>query len=942
MWRWEMTLRLPTLPLTSSSSSTLLVSSLSSSLSAVATVRSVAAAAAGNRNAVWQCRQFASRLIVASDSTGGRSPSAQSLERGFGAGIYLESNVRRACRAGRTSDIEAVAKQFLVASSTLEAEECVFILTHLANVHRVPRFWHQAAEQLALRLGELTGDVVGLLANVFCRARVHSPDLMRAVAARLVQDQEEVPVRSLTLVLHASQRLGNHVENAPVQESITTHLSQRLPDMNSQDAALFFSSLGGPGGMPKAGRSALDSVKKQGLTGLATLPIPAVAQVVQAFARFAMREEKLFESLKPIIVARLHEFPPQSIGMVANGYARLGYLDEAFLSAIASSVSAALRTDIECLDATAAAAALDTHSTKNKAKGVHDHASVTQLLNAHAKVSVFHSDFFTAAMDWMTPNRLAKFSPQSISNGLHSLAKFPQLTENGRGECLQIRALFATFIPEIVMRVQSFNVQNLVNTVQAFSTLQIYDQQLFSAVVPELVARKRDWNTQDVANLASSLSRVECFDVDAFRTLARSVPALAARFRLDELVTTLNALAHSLRRPGSSADLLFGVQPALDPAEVPELLAFEAAAQCLVPSSLATGTEFEVALVLNSFAKVNLADSPVVDNAIAELENRTASGKRLTLAAVSLTLNALARLDRQPSAVLLRAFVAVGAAVRQEAASLLWKNLTAVRVVGLLNALVRLDETRGVAVLRPWVEILLRRLRELLEGRDVFQGAASFLGETSGDRGPHELRRSSSFGKEAWNSRSVPIALLAVSSMHFNCALSPRLATPLPHEPSLSSFSCAVCTGDGRKCIEMLLERLARLLGHEGGASRSVANSVMGRQARQALLAIYHLRCSPHCGKSARREQLHFARLLNTVLLRTVQRGAGFHGDDLAALIRTSDMHREVTDVTRAIVCAGPDAAVGQVSTEIIVLDVFSLDLLVVGWRPCAPPLPRR
>ncbi|CAK0811861.1 unnamed protein product, partial [Prorocentrum cordatum] len=449
--------------------------------------------------------------------------------------------------------------------------------------------------------------------------------------------------------------------------------------------------LGGGSGSEGAGS------QDRGPASLCFLPAPAVAQLAQAFARLVVRDDEFLEGLKPLVVAQLQRFPPQSLAMVANAYARLGG---------------------------------------------YDHIAVSQLLNAHAKARVFDREFFLAAVRWMTPSRLSTYTPQSVSNSLHAIARFPALWDQ-REDRMQVHALFATCVTEALPRLGRFAVQNLVNMLQAFSEVGFYEPSLFAEATHELVQRRASWKTQDAANLASALSRVEFFDASAFEAVAALTAKRAADFRNDELATVLNALAHHARRWQGGAGEEEQDEEELMPAMAP---AFAAAAARLTPEALAQCSTFEVALVLNAYAKVALGDAAPVSSAVVELGARGSADPPAPVVA-SLALGAMGRLGLLPPPWLERALLAHAPPAGLPSAH----GWDAVRTVGALGALAKLDAASPASPLRPLVEPLLRRLSAMLSDT----ATTSATGDGRADR--------------HWSARTVPMALSAVASLACGC-----------------------------------------------------------------------------------------------------------------------------------------------------------------------------
>ncbi|CAE7547325.1 unnamed protein product, partial [Symbiodinium sp. CCMP2456] len=235
----------------------------------------------------------------------------------------------------------------------------------------------------------MPGDLLGLAANAFTAAGEIPRPLAEAISKRVVAEADlaDVPVDSLTLLFHSSRDFTSNAAWAVEQ-----HLPQRLSEMNDQDAALFLSSVGVSKGPAK--RPELLKALGRSLSSAPALTGPALAQLAQAFARLQSRDEGVLLPLRDLVMAKVRQLPPQSMGMVSNAYARMSFLEGPLLEAVATAASEALATEAEKWD----------------------HIAVTQLLNGHAKVRCFDANFFDRALEWLSlPANLASCSPQSLA-----------------------------------------------------------------------------------------------------------------------------------------------------------------------------------------------------------------------------------------------------------------------------------------------------------------------------------------------------------------------------------------------------------------------------------------------------------------------------------------------------------------------------------------------
>lgn len=733
--------------------------------------------------------------------------------------------VSRACRSGRPTELAAAAQRVLVAAPNLPVEELVFVLNRIAHAGRFqdPSFWRAAADVMTPRISELRSDVLGLAANAFSRAGVPVPQLMQVVSRRLLDDLASVPVSGQTLALNAV-RAAARVHNDRDASSkdlgvLEMHLAGRLTEMNSQDAALFLSEIGSGGDTVGNSHALLQKVKGNGLASLAELPPPAIAQLLQAFARLEARDKEVLNGLKPLVLSQLQRFPPQSLGMVANAYARLRALDERLLKAIADSAACDLEAEAVC-------------GSPTGKQPPYDHIAVTQLLNSHAKVSIFDKNFFERALDWMTANQLKTFNAQSLANALHAYAKFHARYSSQRDR-LQLWAVFATFVPEILSRLEDFTIQNLVNTIYAFSLLGFREPQLLAEALRSLVARRAAWKPQDVANLASAMARLEHFDAIAFSALASSVPTLVARFRSDELASVLNALAHYVRRGGPCGELSSEMQGA-----------FEAAAHHLQqrPSCLAEQPSLDVALISNAFAKVSSQGSAkeslrrACEGAAVASLHALDCGKRteaLSLVVVTHVFSSSARLRRAVPSRLAHASLALLPESLGEGES--WRDLRLgldpIRTASMLSSLVQLNTRRG-DLMWPWCGALLASLATESEAAVVK------------DLGNHTRVTAHASREGMWSDQTLLVALSAVSMLDCTCgytwwrALHFLLSQLVKQLPGLN---LRLSRDTAQQSATETAHAMITTLTEDGPGIESLAV----RQARHCMLVLFQLHLRP-------------------------------------------------------------------------------------------------
>lgn len=737
-----------------------------------------------------------------------------------------------------------MAKQFLAVAPTLPAKDSVFVLNRLAHdgAYRDPDFWAAAARALTPMVSDLPGDLLGLAANAFSRAEAHDPVLMGAISERLARSVEGVPCDSLALVIDAARRCQAPRRKGGLADSMATRLPGQLLKMSERDAAMLLASFGEQG---VGGHEVLEGIRAQGLPVVTKLPPTAIAQLLQAFARLAVRDTSLLSGLKPLVIAQLHQFPPQSVSMAANAYVRLTASDAEFLSAISTSAAADLRAE----EAREDEEALSTTSTTPRARGAvtlakgggYDHVAVTQLLNAHAKTSVLHREFFEAAADWMTSARLATFTPQSLANALHAFAKFPALRAGHAGR-RQWRAVFASFVPEVMRQLPSFSVQNAVNTLQAFSALTFREESLLRDTVRHVLSRRTAWNSQDVANLASALAKLDFFDDAAFEAIAVALAVgNASGFRVGELAPTLNALAHYAR-------LRVNVEGGRPPAGINA--AFAAASLRLDRGMLARSSNLELSIVVNAYSKVSFPNARPVSDGLSVMDERAVS-EPAALASVNLVLNVLARRGQMPSASFARAAACVAEQAGKEDAHEHHGGLDGIRIASLLSSLVRLGVQPG-SELWPWVPLLCQKLRSSLQGvlrtAGYPNGGCCTAPAVDGDSGAAIGKEDAGAPSKAWNAQTFLTAVGALSMLGGEAQKSLRETW--------------------WRCVELLLACLVhrfaptqqRRRPHQLYDADGVAvDRVAARQLRQALLALqfFHLQPASRAGAHPRPLELY-------------------------------------------------------------------------------------
>eukprot|EP00439_Symbiodinium_sp_Y106_P059193 s469_g8.t1 len=588
-----------------------------------------------------------------------------------GPGEYLRDAVTKACRPRRDGKVDgkvvaAVAEQYLKAGDAVGIGYRVFILNRLAHAGGLRGdFWHRAGLALAPAVAEMRGDLLGLAANAFTAAGEIPRPLAEAISRRVLAEADlaDVPVDSLTLLFHSSRDLNSNAAWAVEQ-----HLPQRLSEMNDQDAALFLSSVGvskGPAKRPEQ----LKALKRS-LTAAPALTGPALAQLAQAFARLRSRDEGVLIPLRDLVMAKVRQLPPQSLGMVSNAFARMSFLEGPLLGALALAASDGLAKEAEKWD----------------------HIAVTQLLNGHAKVRCFDANFFGRALEWLSvPANLASCSPQSLAIAMNAYSKFvPDL--KGAGMLTRVEVWFSKAAVQVVDGAKNYQVQNLVNVLAAFAQLGLRDLVLLSTATKELLLRKDQWNSQDVSNLASALARLEYWDGKVFSALASAAPLCT---ELGEVASLLNSLAHFLKQP-LPADISAAVEPSFDAVRLSE-------------ESLARGDIFQMALLLNSLSKVRPA-SPATATLILGLEARCHPRFVPEVPVVSLSLGAFGRLLCLPPAGLQEA-------AKRSAKAKVPHSLALPNGVGLLSALVRLDALRSP--MQPWFNRILESFSALLASGSV-------------------------------------------------------------------------------------------------------------------------------------------------------------------------------------------------------------------------------
>jgi len=374
---------------------------------------------------------------------------------------------------------------------------------------------------------------------------------------------------------------------------------------------------------------------------------------------------------------------------------------------------------------------------------------------------------------------------------LHALAKFPILRA-GPGKKEELQAAFAIFVPEIIRKTDAFTVQNLAMIVHAFSLIDFRDPELLRVTLSVLLARRSTWNAQDVAVLSSSLSRMQHFCPDTFNSLAKRVPHLISRFKVGELATVLNALAHYARQ--DQADARFN-EAGQNAKEADLRRAFESAEQFVSQKDLATSSVNELVILLNSFAKMQLAVVGPASATLAEIDVRV-QHTALSVASASMVLNALSQLQRQPSAILLNSFRTHP--LRSDGKGP-WNNLDIVRAVSITSALSNLDLASRDLPMRLWTDVLLQYLCCALRNT----------------------------GPSAWTWRlsSLAAALDSVSMIWCSCQKS----------------SCHLCSLSWWRTIEILLEQalqLARAPKSHTEDKYAQRDPEATKRTRRALLAI--------------------------------------------------------------------------------------------------------
>ncbi|CAE8630814.1 unnamed protein product, partial [Polarella glacialis] len=332
------------------------------------------------------------------------------------------------------------------------------------------------------------------------------------------------------------------------------------------------------------------------------------------------------------------------------------------------------------------------------------------------------------------------------------------------------------------------------------------------------------------------------------------------------------------------------------------LQAFQVASEHLTKEKLAAGSNFEVALVLNTYTKVQLATALPVAAALHELEARCArqGAKPLDLVAVSLVLGALARLALMPPPGLEQALL--GPLLRGPPGSrALQDSLDIVRTVGMLNALVRLDAAAHGCQLRPWLEVLLQRLVTVLEQPEAGLSPALGVQRRFGDASEQGARAAG-----AWSSHTLPTALDAV---------------------------CMLSGVGGRlwwRCSERLVERAAEMMTSRPAAPRAADEFAESRQAWQAMLMLFHFRLLPQ--PRAVRPSLRLLRAVRAVSASAEARLRG--GSDPHRGGEAAAEHGDSLDELQAVACAVQAASQGlgvvaHPSLKAQVLHLYSIDLLL-------------
>ncbi|GFE52709.1 hypothetical protein BaOVIS_001130 [Babesia ovis] len=319
-------------------------------------------------------------------------------------------------------------------------------------------------------------DVIIIL-NAFSKVGFMPKEFMNVVVQIVTRHMNIIGGHELSSLVHS---LGKHGMIDDVKKILEGYLNLDEGYINEQDYSMIVSTL--VLNQDKLGKNPefnklLETIDNK----CGSMSDQSIAILVNSLGKFGRDEKGLLPMLVPIIIKRLNNasFDPLSISQIANGIARLGFLNTELMKAIA------LRTSSD----------LSKFTTRCK----------VTILNAFHKLNCFDSTLFKNLISDLTTHN-ADMTPQCIANTVAAVSHFSGKIAHG-----DILQLFNALHQRICMMesLRLFTMQNQVNILNGFSKIGIHDMELYQRIGDNVLVTKDQLKPIDVAIILNAFSRAK-------------------------------------------------------------------------------------------------------------------------------------------------------------------------------------------------------------------------------------------------------------------------------------------------------------------------------------------------------------------------------------------------------------------------------------------------
>ncbi|CDR96256.1 hypothetical protein, conserved [Babesia bigemina] len=361
-------------------------------------------------------------------------------------------------------------------------------------------------------------DVIIIL-NAFSKVGVMPPELMQAVIRIVMLHLNRLGSQELSKMLHT---MGKHGMLDDVNAVLKKHrrgIEECITDERDYSMALRVVMLNQD--------KLKDSDALNVLVGVIDnkckeMSDKSLAILVNSIGRYGRDERGMMPLLAPLIIKRLRSggFDPMSISQMANGVARVSFLNVQLMDEIARRVV----ENIELF------------STRCK----------VTILNAFHKLRYFDSKLFDAVVTDLTSSN-ADMTPQCIANTISATAHF-----NKKMRAESVIGLYKALCHRIshFESLQSFTMQNQVNILNGLSKVGIEDHKLYNRFGNNILNTSEHLKPIDVAIVLNAFSRAGMVHGIVLR-LCQNIGDYLSGMKVQELTCSLNSI-NGLRKCSNS------------------------------------------------------------------------------------------------------------------------------------------------------------------------------------------------------------------------------------------------------------------------------------------------------------------------------------------------------------------------------------------------------